>query len=747
MTTPHTIVARRTPVKRRASPADQLAADERRWAWQLVSRMLPRLAADVGKSCPGYAIGALDRTAMEATLLQLVLVTVLARRQPRGKLARLLINARSSSSRQSLKRRKAAENALWPRMQTELFRLGLPGWPTRSASENSPVCWPSWPLSDACLTEVLSAIDAAGFSTCLNAISPGESTDAMHWLGALREALLKGELPPPCEAGGDAPCNWRIERSQSRRRSGGSYFTPRILTRWLARRTLGPIWRAWLHAAKHSKRRVTPLRIIDPAMGTGHFLIAVLEFLTTRLDRLARDEPQHPVLQQVSRGTAAFVLKNCLWGIDCDPVTVAVARAGLWLLAGAPRRAPWVNRLQLGDALTENALASTKFDVVLGNPPYGKPADLDYRRKVSHRFPGCQHNADLTVAFVALARDLTRPGGRVGLVLPKPLTYSAAWRHLRREITSEIVALCDVQCGWREVRLEQVLVVLAPGARRAAFATARANGAHFVRGPRCTAALASRLDTLPAGPSSADWARVERLRCDEQTFGSICRTFRGLPAQRDLLVTGEVPVVGGRDLMPFALRSTSGYLPVAGVPAEHTAGPRLLFQNIVAHITRPRPHIRLIGTFETGPVATLDTVNNVVPRFAGVDLWVVLALLHSRLVNWYVYTFVYNRAVRTMHFDQCFLDKIPLPERLAEHATALADSARRATELTQAWCAAIGYDRTQPRQRQRLEQLVMRDDCPAIDGHASTAFVRLRAELKLAEREIELLAQRAYGIE
>jgi len=684
---------------------------------------------------------------MEATLLQLVLVMVLARRQPRGKLARLLINAKSSTSRQSLKRRQAADNVLWPRMQTELVWLGLPAWPTRSASDSSPIGWPSWPLSDTCLTEVLRAIDAAGFSTCLNAISPGESTDATHWLGALREALLEGELLPPGEAGGDAPCNWRIERSQSRRRSGGSYFTPGILTRWLARRTLGPIWRGWLLAAEQSKRGVTPPRIIDPAMGTGHFLIAVLEFLTTRLDRLARDEPQHPVLQKVSRGAAAFVLKNCLWGIDCDPVTVAVARAGLWLLAGAPRRSPWLNRLQLGDALTENALASAKFDVVLGNPPYGKPADLDYRRKVSKRFPGCRHNADLTVAFVALARNLTRPGGRIGLVLPKPLTYSAAWRLLRREITPEIVTLCDVQCAWREVRLEQVLVVLAPGARRAAFATARGDGASFVRQPRCTTALAARLDTLPAGPSSADWSRFAQLRCDELTFGDICRTFRGLPAQRDLLVTGEVPVVGGRDLMPFAMRSTSGYLPAANVPLDHTAGPRLLFQNIVAHITRPRPHIRLMGAYETGPVATLDTVNNVVPRFAGVDLWVVLALLHSQLVNWYVYTFVYNRAVRTMHFDQCFLDKIPLPERLAAHATALADSARHATELTQATCAAIGYDRTQPRQRQRLEQLVMCDDCPAIDGHASNAVVRLRAELKLAEREIELLARRAYGIE
>lgn len=600
-------------------------------------------------------------------------------------------------------------------------------------------------MSDACLRDVLSAIDAEILPRGDAAKLPGETAVSVGWLGTLREALLECEILPPCEASGNAPNAWRVERSKARRRSGGSYFTPRKLTRWLARRTLELAWRDWLLAVEENKRRTPPPRIIDPAMGTGHFLIAALELLTARLDRLARDEPNHPALQQVTRGSSAFVLQKCLWGVDCDPVAVAAARVSLWLTAGAPQRASWLERLQLADALTESAFANAKFDAVLGNPPYGKPADLEYRRAVRERFPGCRHNADLTVAFVALARKLTKPGGRVGLVLPKPLTYSAAWRQLRREITPEIVALCDVERGWREVRLEQVLVVLAPGTHRAKFATARGNRGRLLRGPRCTTAVAAQLDTLPAGLSAADWARFEQLRCDEQAFGNICRTFRGLPAQRDLLAAGDVPVVGGRDLMQFGLRSTSGYLPAAGVPAELTSGPRLLFQNIVAHINRPRPHIRLIGAFEAGPVATLDTVNNVVPRGAGVDLWAVLALLHSRLVNWYVYTFVYNRAVRTMHFDQCFLDKIPLPERLAEQATGLADAARCATELTQAWCAAIGYDLTRP--RQRLERGVARDVRPSRDAHPSNEVVRLRAELKLAEREIELLARAAYGVE
>ncbi|MBX9790453.1 MAG: N-6 DNA methylase [Pirellulales bacterium] len=522
-----------------------------------------------------------------------------------------------------------------------------------------------------------------------------------------------------------------------RRRSSGSYFTPDRLTRWLVRRAVQPAWRAWLRATAAGQRATAPPRIVDPAMGTGHFLAAAQAFIAARLAVLACRCPNHPALRQVGADARTFVLNNCLWGLDSDAVAVAAARVGLWLAAGAPRRAPGLERLRLADALIDPSIAPSDFDVVIGNPPYGKPFDQAYRRAVRNRFTGCRHNADLSVAFVGLARNLARPSGRIGLVLPKPLTYSVAWRQLRREVTPEIVAVCDVECGWREVRLEQVLMVLSPGAKRATYTSVRADHGGFARGPRCATAVAARLDILPVGTRARDWRRFERLRCGSLTIGDICKTARGLPAQSKLRREGNIPVLGGRDLVPFGWRSTTGFLAAADVPPELVNRPRLLFQNIVAHVRRPRPHLRLIGTWHAGGVATLDTVNNLVARRGDVDLWAMLALLHSKLVNWYVYTFVYNRAVRTMHFDQCFLDKIPLPAHLDEHATALAAAARRATAITSAWCDAVGYDRTRPRQPAHRNRATR---CEAIE------VVNLETELRDIQREIDLLARRAYGL-
>src|SRR5262249_48251162 len=98
--------------------------------------------------------------------------------------------------------------------------------------------------------------------------------------------------------------------------------------------------------------------------------------------------------------------------------------------------------------------------------------------------------------------------------------------------------------------------------------------------------------------------------------------------------------------------------------------------------------IRLIGTHDAEQTVTLDTVNNIVVKESDIDLYAILALLHADLVNWFVYAVVYNKAIRTMHFDQYFLDKILLPagfervqSRLARLAKAALDLARSGAEL------------------------------------------------------------------
>lgn len=58
---------------------------------------------------------------------------------------------------------------------------------------------------------------------------------------------------------------------------------------------------------------------------------------------------------------------------------------------------------------------------------------------------------------------------------------------------------------------------------------------------------------------------------------------------------------------------------------------------------------------------TLDTVQNTVLTDNRFAYSFTTALLNSKLWSWYAYRFIYSKAIRTMHFDEYYLGKFPLP--------------------------------------------------------------------------------------
>ncbi len=89
----------------------------------------------------------------------------------------------------------------------------------------------------------------------------------------------------------------------------------------------------------------------------------------------------------------------------------------------------------------------------------------------------------------------------------------------------------------------------------------------------------------------------------------------------------------------------------------------LIVQNIVAHIMNPFEHIKIIGAVVSknshADIVILDTVNRL-SNISEMSSQYLLALLHSKLINWYVYRFIFAKAIRTMHFDTPVSDKLPI---------------------------------------------------------------------------------------
>jgi adenine-specific DNA-methyltransferase len=166
-------------------------------------------------------------------------------------------------------------------------------------------------------------------------------------------------------------------------------------------------------------------RVLDPACGGGVFLIAVAE----RMVRALRGAEPAIVLQSIGAR---------LRGFDIDPFGAWLARAmlgtALHRLAGSGRRgAP--DLVDTRDSLELRSEDAERFDLVIGNPPYGRVTLPPIRcRRFGKSVYG---HANLYGVFTDAALQWVRHGGVIGYVTPTSMLSRLYYRALRTLLAVE----------------------------------------------------------------------------------------------------------------------------------------------------------------------------------------------------------------------------------------------------------------------------------------------------------------------
>ena len=230
---------------------------------------------------------------------------------------------------------------------------------------------------------------------------------SVQQLGSIYERLLERE---PVR-GGDGPAKVSIRPNAYARKDSGSFYTPQELVDLIVDRTLKPLAEERLKAfednaaALQSDRRpkaerraelrqldpaeaVLDFKVLDPAMGSGHFLVTAVDFLSDYIAELIEYVPavpawldgdyasplvqrieriRHDILQRAAASNwvvdeaqltdqaiiRRMVLKRCIYGVDKNRLTVELAKVSLWLhsfTVGAPLSF-LDHHLRVGDSL------------------------------------------------------------------------------------------------------------------------------------------------------------------------------------------------------------------------------------------------------------------------------------------------------------------------------------------------------------------------------------------------------------
>ncbi len=214
--------------------------------------------------------------------------------------------------------------------------LGLPALGGLFATEQCP----HLDAADLTNTELLAAIRALAFFPSGKSLARVNFRDmGTEELGSVYESLL--ELQPRIEAGtwtfGFAGDDAEASGKGSARKLSGSYYTPPSLVNELIRSALVPVIERTV--AEHPDDPIAALlnlKIVDPACGSGHFLLAAARRLAAEIARLeaGADTPEESRRQHALRE----VVQHCIFGVDLNPMAVELCRTALWIETVEPGR-------------------------------------------------------------------------------------------------------------------------------------------------------------------------------------------------------------------------------------------------------------------------------------------------------------------------------------------------------------------------------------------------------------------------
>lgn len=162
-----------------------------------------------------------------------------------------------------------------------------------------------------------------------------------------------------------------LATDKGERKLTGSFYTPDYVVNYIVKNTIEPVVRQrWIEAEQKCQSYVSAtlsLKVLDPAMGSGHFLVGAVEYLAQKLLEAVQMDLYAGRIADASNLTTDWarreVVSHCIYGVDLNELAVELAKVGLWLTTISKDRPLSFldHRLKQGNSLVGARLSNLRF--------------------------------------------------------------------------------------------------------------------------------------------------------------------------------------------------------------------------------------------------------------------------------------------------------------------------------------------------------------------------------------------------
>lgn len=309
-----------------------------------------------------------------------------------------------------------------------------------------------------------------------------------------------------------------VEDKPEVRKAGGVYYTPTYIVDYIVKNTVGKLLEG------KTPRQADALRILDPACGSGSFLIGAYSYLLNwhldeyikagveKRDVKARVEIGQDGAYRLTINERKRILLNNIYGVDIDTQAVEVTKLSLLLkvLEGETERSiatqlslfqeralpDLANNIKCGNSLIgfdfyeigqssyldmdevrhinafdwdapggfPQIMGAGGFDAVIGNPPYGADLSASMLAYEKHRFGATAKSYDSFELFLVQAAHLLKDEGRVSMIIPASWMTGDRYVFSRQLLTTQlspIVAYAMPFDVFKDAYIDTAIVVFA----------------------------------------------------------------------------------------------------------------------------------------------------------------------------------------------------------------------------------------------------------------------------------------------